>query len=194
MLDQQRPRVTLGELHLEAMRLLVAALEKKKFAVTERPRQRGVRIQVEPSETKAPRQRVAAAEVEQPEAKPSRRRGAATEGVESETKAPDRRRGRSRYIPADVRREVYRRDGGCCKYVDGRGRRCRETHYLELHHILPFAKNGASVASNLTLRCAAHNALAAEQDFGPTVIAKRHSSIPHEALSAQGLVEKPRPR
>ena len=38
LLARKRPRVTLGELHLEAMKLLVAALEKRKFAVTERPR------------------------------------------------------------------------------------------------------------------------------------------------------------
>lgn len=72
-----------------------------------------------------------------------------------------------------------------------RGQRCRETHYLELHHLRPFAKQGASVASNLTLRCAAHNALAAEQDFGPTFMAERRSATVHEARAAQKLFEEP---
>ena len=38
LLARSRPTITLGELHLEAMKLLVAALEKRKFAVNEPPR------------------------------------------------------------------------------------------------------------------------------------------------------------
>jgi 5-methylcytosine-specific restriction endonuclease McrA len=197
LLSRQRPGVTLGELHLEAMRLLVAALEKKKFAVTETPRQRGDATKV--NETEAPRRRGDANEVNEPETetirqrgattevnqtKAPRRRGATTEVNEPEAEAPRRRRERSRYIPAEVRREVYQRDGAQCTYVDGRGHRCRETHYLEFHHLQPFARSGASVTSNLTLRCAAHNALAAEQDFGPTHMARQRGSMAHQSLAA----------
>lgn len=92
---------------------------------------------------------------------------------------------RSRYIPAAVRREVFQRDNGCCTYFDERGERCCETHGLELHHLQPFAKDGAHIASNLTLRCAAHNALAAEEDFGRDAIAERRHATRHEALSRQ---------
>src|SRR5690606_41987115 len=35
-----------------------------------------------------------------------------------------------------------------------------------LHHVNPRAKGGPPSAANLTLRCHAHHALAAEQDFG----------------------------
>jgi hypothetical protein len=42
------------------------------------------------------------------------------------------------------------------------GQRCRETHHLELHHLVPFARGGEHTAANLDLRCSAHNALAAE--------------------------------
>jgi hypothetical protein len=38
LLARAQPGAALGELHVQAMRLLVAALEKKKFAVTDRPR------------------------------------------------------------------------------------------------------------------------------------------------------------
>ena len=93
------------------------------------------------------------------------------------------RRQRGRYVAAAVRREVYRRDGARCAYVDARGLRCAETRYLELHHLQPFAKNGAHVASNLTLRCAAHNALAAEDDFGKRLVAERRCSSRHEAFA-----------
>ncbi len=110
--------------------------------------------------------------------------------VQSQAEEP-RQRGsevsptRSRHVPAAERREVHRRDSGCCTFVDARGERCRETRYLELHHLQPFAKQGANVASNLALRCAAHNALAAEQDFGREQIAQKRDRLRHEALAAQ---------
>jgi 5-methylcytosine-specific restriction endonuclease McrA len=131
------------------------------------------------------RQRGDANEVNAPETETTRQRGDTPEVDGPETKAPRQRRERSRYIPAEVRREVYRRDEAQCTYVDGRGHRCCETHYLEFHHLQPFAKNGASVTSNLTLRCAAHNALAAEHDFGPTHMARRRGSMVHQAFAAQ---------
>src|SRR5690606_21563369 len=68
-------------------------------------------------------------------------------------------------VRAAVKREVWQRDGARCTYVDGRTR-CRETAFLQLHHVNPHAKGGPPSAANLTLRCHAHNALAAEQDFG----------------------------
>jgi hypothetical protein len=71
----------------------------------------------------------------------------------------------ARHIPARVRRTVVDRDGACCTHVDPTGQRCRETHHLELHHLVPFARGGGHTAANLTLRCAAHNAYAAELDF-----------------------------
>jgi hypothetical protein len=74
---------------------------------------------------------------------------------------------RSRYIPAHVRRPVAARDGARCSYVAPNGRRCSERGRLEFHHLEPFARGGASVPENLRLYCAAHNAFAAELDFGP---------------------------
>jgi hypothetical protein len=62
--------------------------------------------------------------------------------------------------------------------------RCVETRYLELHHLQPFAMNGAHVAANLALRCSAHNALAAEEDFGKNLVAERRRANQHEALRA----------
>jgi len=56
---------------------------------------------------------------------------------------------------------------------------------LELHHLKPFAQGGANVASNLTLRCAAHNALAAEEDFGRELIEQKRGRAGHEPLAAQ---------
>src|SRR5262249_45833549 len=40
-----------------------------------------------------------------------------------------------RYVPAAVRDEVWRRDGGSCTFVGTNGRRCGSTYKLELHHV-----------------------------------------------------------
>ena len=63
-----------------------------------------------------------------------------------------------RSIPAAVRREVWRRDQGCCSYVDRHtGRRCGSRFFLELDHIVPVARGGAAEARNLRIRCSAHH-------------------------------------
>jgi 5-methylcytosine-specific restriction endonuclease McrA len=72
----------------------------------------------------------------------------------------------SRYIPAAVRREVWERDGGQCTYVNAKGERCQGRHFLQFDHRIAQALGGASTVENLRLRCAAHNALAAEQVLG----------------------------
>jgi len=58
-------------------------------------------------------------------------------------------------------------------YVDECGNRCRETRLLELHHLHAHARGGGETALNLTLRCAAHNGLAAEEDFGREFMRER---------------------
>ena len=90
--------------------------------------------------------------------------------------APALRQRQRESVRAAVRREVWQRDGARCTYVDSRGERCRETAFLELHHVSPHALGGPPTADNLTLRCHAHNALAAEQDFGRDFVrAKREA-------------------
>jgi 5-methylcytosine-specific restriction endonuclease McrA len=71
-----------------------------------------------------------------------------------------------RRIPAALRREVWRRDCGRCRYTDGRGRRCNATSNVEFHHKRPFAMGGRHDAKNVELRCAAHNQYQADLDFG----------------------------
>ena len=67
---------------------------------------------------------------------------------------------RSRYIPVAVRREVWRRDNGCCSYVDPHsGRRCGSRYRLEIDHVVPFALGGATELWNLRIRCRAHHRL-----------------------------------
>ena len=70
-----------------------------------------------------------------------------------------------RYVPVDDRRAVWERDGESCAYVSPDGRRCGSNHQLELHHIDPFAKGGATTAENLMVVCRRHNAFHAARDF-----------------------------
>ena len=71
----------------------------------------------------------------------------------------------SRHIPAAVRREVWKRDGGQCAFVGTEGR-CTEFGCLEFHHVEPHALGGPAVVQNIELRCRAHNLHEAEQYFG----------------------------
>ena len=166
LLSRSAPGKSLGELHLEAMRLLVGSLEKQKFATTERPRAT-VHELAEDAATSA------------------------TEGEGEIAAAPHANGGgRSRHIPAGVRRAVYERDSARCTFVDARGERCRETRDLELHHRQPFGKQGAHTAANLTLHCRTHNALAAELDFGREHMAQRRQPGRHASLAAERRAAK----
>jgi hypothetical protein len=46
--------------------------------------------------------------------------------------------------------------------------------------LVPFARGGEHRLDNVTLRCRAHNALAAEQDFGRDFVALARDSSQHE--------------
>jgi hypothetical protein len=171
----------------------VASLEKQKFAVTDRPRKRAASdlTTQQAFSPSRPGPALDAAGVTEPletvalppairtarEPAPQRKLAA---GPASAT------RQRGRYVPAVERREVFTRDEARCTFTDEQGQRCRETRYLELHHLKPFAQGGENVASNLTLRCSAHNSLAAEEDFGRHVIEQKRGSTRHESLAAQG--------
>jgi hypothetical protein len=63
----------------------------------------------------------------------------------------------SRHVPAAVRRDVWKRDGGRCAFIGNAGR-CAERGFLEFHHVIPFADGGPTTAENVHLRCRAHNA------------------------------------
>jgi 5-methylcytosine-specific restriction endonuclease McrA len=90
-----------------------------------------------------------------------RRRCAATPAPR--TSAPGTSSGR--YIPAAVRREVWQRDQGRCAFVGASGR-CRETAFLEFHHVEPLAEGGQATVTNIQLRCKAHNLYEASLFFG----------------------------
>jgi hypothetical protein len=181
LLSQTAPRVDLSELHLRALRVLVTELERKKYAATERPRQRvAQRAAPQPATPSvaepAPHDRLAGGDVAQ-----SRNAPEPHSQLEHGSECP---RQRGRQVPAALRRAVFERDEGRCTFRSDSGERCRETAHLELHHLVPFARGGEHRLDNLTLRCRAHNALAAEQDFGRDFVALARDSSQHETWAA----------
>jgi hypothetical protein len=172
LLSHSAPRATLDEIQLHAMRALVAELKRRKHAVVVRP-QKTSPASKDASSSTAERE---PAQKSEPES------DAKSGQSQVESKSP-RRRGR--HVPAAVRRAVFERDEGRCTYTDALGRRCPETHRLELHHLKAFARGGEHTEENLTLRCQAHDALAAEQDFGREFIELARGASEHEPRAAQ---------
>jgi hypothetical protein len=73
----------------------------------------------------------------------------------------------SRSIPAEMKRVVWTRDQGRCRYVDRKsGRRCNSSYALQIDHIIPYAKGGLTELRNLRLLCRTHNRLHAIRSFG----------------------------
>ena len=96
-----------------------------------------------------------------------------------------------RTIPRWVRRAVWRRDGGRCAFVSRDGRRCTERHFLQYHHIIPWALGGPATEENISLRCRCHNQYESEVVFGPGV---RETQDPRRASGTLSSVGDIRPR
>ena len=75
-----------------------------------------------------------------------------------------------RYIPAEVRDQVFERDGGQCTFVGINNHRCTSTQALQIDHIVPVALGGTSTADNLRLLCAKHNRAEAERLLGTAAV------------------------
>ncbi len=69
-------------------------------------------------------------------------------------------------ILAEVRRQVWERDGGRCAWTGPDGRRCGSRWKLEVDHVRPPSRGGTSAPDGLRLACRAHNLLYAEQVYG----------------------------
>ncbi len=75
--------------------------------------------------------------------------------------------GSPRYVSAETKYALWRREVGRCSFVDPKTRRrCFSRHALQIEHIVPFAKGGTSKLENLTLLCPSHNQYRAIQAYG----------------------------
>jgi hypothetical protein len=119
LLGHQLPSGDMVQVLERAIDDLIARLEKRKFAATDKPR--------------APRRRTSA---------------------------------NKRHVPAEVKRAVWKRDGGRCTFVGDAGRRCPCRTRLEFDHIDPVARGGEATVDRMRLRCRAHNQYTAECTYG----------------------------
>lgn len=212
LLAPSSPRAGLDEIHLRALRVLVAELQKQKCAVTTRPwkssspalRSSAASHAVPakpaplssapsnpaPSSSAEPNPAshspAASSPVPSQPGLPSKPRQYATARLKT-AKQPKPPRQRGRHVPAALRRAVFERDAGRCTYVSASGERCTETHGLEVHHLRAFALGGQHSENNLTLRCRAHNALAAEEELGREFVEQQRDSLGHESFAEQRL-------
>jgi hypothetical protein len=96
-------------------------------------------------------------------------------------------------IPAEVKREVWRRAGGQCEWRFESGERCGCTRRLEYDHIEPVALGGKSTVENVELTCRPHNLLAARRIFGNAVM-DRYAPGPSSGSGARNAGRhRPRP-
>jgi len=72
----------------------------------------------------------------------------------------------------DVKREVWKRDGGRCAWTSPDGKRCGSTWRLQFGHIEPAAVGGPPTAANIRIECGVHNDHEAVRFFGPEPMAK----------------------
>ena len=69
-------------------------------------------------------------------------------------------------IPASVKRDVWKRDQGCCTHIGSDGKQCCTRRHLQYHHIISRHDGGKATNENITLRCRAHNLYQAKLELG----------------------------
>lgn len=97
-------------------------------------------------------------------------------GVCAATKRRRRHGSGTPHTGGPVKRAVWQRDQGCCAFV-GRMGRCRETGFLEFHHVSPYAAGGSATADDIQLRCRAHNQYEARLFFGDMLVARAAAAM-----------------
>jgi hypothetical protein len=87
----------------------------------------------------------------------------------ADTRKPRRTRAkgsRARDASAAVKRAVWVRDLGRCKFIGPTGHRCNERRFVEFHHVDPYALGGKATVENIELRCRRHNDYEGRLYFG----------------------------
>ena len=65
---------------------------------------------------------------------------------------------KSRYIPQQIRDQIWSRDQGKCQYKDrNTGKICASGYNIQVDHIHPYSLNGENTPNNLRLLCGQHN-------------------------------------
>src|SRR5206468_2882685 len=108
------------------------------------------------------------------------------------TRRPRRRRrgptANHRYIPAEVKRAGWQRDGGQCTFVGPDGHRCGSRRFLEFDHVEPVARGGRATVEGLRLYCRLHNQYEAERTFGSEFMSTKREEARRAAAEAKARV------
>lgn len=89
--------------------------------------------------------------------------------------------GNPRYIPAHVKRAVWKRDQGQCTYVSDTGQRCTARGFLQFDHIEPVARGGGVSVDQIRVLCSEHNQHEAERAFGEEFMRQKREQAQAEA-------------
>jgi hypothetical protein len=100
-------------------------------------------------------------------------------------RAPHRPSADARHVPAPVKREVWKRDGGQCTFLGRDGHRCGERRFLEFDHVQPVALGGEATVDDLRLRCRVHNQYEAERVFGTEFMARKREGARQARVEAR---------
>ena len=100
---------------------------------------------------------------------------------------PGKRRGSKnpRYIPLEVKRAVWERDGGQCAFVGTGGKRCDARSPLEFDHVHPVARGGQATVAGIQLLCRAHNQYAADRALGARFMEGKREQARERSLKAK---------
>ncbi|WP_242396360.1 HNH endonuclease [Anaeromyxobacter oryzisoli] len=82
----------------------------------------------------------------------------------------ERRPSKPEHLSAEVKRQVWLRDGGRCQYPLDSGGICGSTYLLEFDHREAEALGGPPTVENIHLLCFFHNQLAARHVFGDALM------------------------
>ncbi len=151
LLSHAIPDGSLEKIFDRALTLLVEDAKRRRFARTHKP----------PSEGGAPA--------------PGPEDGSGVEDPSTPGSGPDppAKPTARRYIPAHIRRAVYERDRGRCTFLSWNGTRCDERHFLQFHHVEPWARSKTHSEDGIVLICHAHNQYMAAREFGALYIEER---------------------
>ena len=153
----------------EALDLWITHKEKQRFAATTRPRPR-----------------FKAANVRDPHTATAKSSSPNQSGAQPPPSAPPKLPPRHRYIPAEVRRQVWERDQGRCTFVSPSGERCESTEFVEYDHVVPLSQGGQSTLEGLRLMCRAHNQFEADLALGAEFMNAKREQARAEAKAPAG--------
>jgi hypothetical protein len=97
-------------------------------------------------------------------------------------------KGKSRYIPSEVRERVLARAGHQCEFLAEDGTRCSSRTGLQIEHSRPFAIYRSHNERYLKVLCGAHNRLEAERVYGSGFIRAKIEGKKQQKVARSGVL------